>query len=381
MLSKRVYSIPKSKAAEGFKIAYENPDIISLGSGEPDFSPPKEVVEIINKLLRKGHTHYAPPLGVKELREAVSDKLRDQNNIEVEPDNVVITCGSTEAIMLSILTLVDPDDEVISTDPGYHVIGPTISVADGIQKTIKINDGKKFEINPDDLRVAISQKTKLIYLNSPANPTGAVLTRNVLEELADIVVDKNLIMLSDEAYEKFIYDGKEHVSPASLNGMENYVITTQSFSKTFAMSGFRIGYVTASKEIIEGIAKLKICSTLCTSSAFQLAAVEALKNCWNYVEKMREEYERRRELIVKRLNEIQNIKSLKPEGAFYVFPNIKDTGMTSSEFTKKVLDEAKVLIFPGTEFGVNGEGYVRISYATAYEKLKEAIDRIENVLT
>lgn len=380
MLSERVESIQKSKAAEGFRIAYENPDIISLGTGEPDFSPPEKVIEIVNELLKKGYTHYSPPIGVKELREAVSVKLRDHNGIETEPDNIIITCGSTEAIMLSILTLVNPGDEVIFTDPGYHVLGPTVNIAGGIQKTIKISDENNFEINLDDLRATIGERTKLIYLNSPANPTGAILKRKMLEELADIVVDKNLMILSDEAYEKLIYDDNKHVSPASLNGMEKYVITTQTFSKTFAMSGLRVGYVTASREVIEGIAKLKICSTLCIPSAFQIAAIEALKNCWDYVEGMRKEYDRRRKMLLERLNKIPNIRALRPEGAFYIFSNIKATGMKSSEFVKKLLEEAKVLTFPGTEFGPNGEGYIRISYAAAYEKLQEAIDRIEKIV-
>ena len=227
----------------------------------------------------------------------------------------------------------------------------------------------------------ITKKTKLIIVNSPSNPTGTVFKRKTLEEIADIAVDKDVMILSDEAYEKFVYDGAKHISMASLDGMKEYVITTQTFSKSFAMCGFRVGYAVATKDIIKEMEEFKLCTTIAAPTFSQLAAVEALKHSKKYVERMRREYDRRRKMLIRRLNKIPNVSCLKPEGAFYAFPNVTGLKMSSNEVSDFLIKKAKVATVPGSEFGKYGEGYLRLSYVTAYEKIETAIDRIEKAIS
>lgn len=379
-LADRVKVIGTSKIEESLRIIEQHPEIISLGAGEPDFPAPLNVIKSAERFLEKGYTHYSPLQGRHELREELVKKLKKDNKIGVSPEQIIITCGSKEAILLSILTLVNPKEEAIVPDPGYIAYRPIVELIGGVAKSLPLREEDNFEIHPEILKKSITKKTKLIIVNTPSNPTGTVLSRKVLEEIADIAIEKNLMIMSDEAYEKLIYDNSKHVSIGSLNGMEDRVITVQSFSKTYAMCGFRVGYAVADERIIKEMKEFKICTTLAAPTFAQLAAVEALRNSSSHVKMMIKEYDRRRKMIVKRLNEIPRMSCITPKGAFYTFPNIKNFKMSSVKVVDFLLKKAKVVAIPGSEFGKYGEGYIRLSYATAYEKILQALDRIERGL-
>jgi len=381
-VAERAKVIEESRIAESLKILESRPEIISLGAGEPDFPAPPSVIKAAQQALSKGYTHYAPLKGKSELREAIAEKLKKENKIDASPDEVIVCCGSKEAILLAMLATVDVGEEVIVPDPGYLAYRPMAEMVGGKAVSLQLREEDGFELNPDAVKKLITDKTRLLVINSPSNPTGNVFRKKLWEEIADIIVDKQLYALCDEAYEKLVYEDAEHVSLGSLNGMEKYVITVQTFSKTYAMCGFRVGYAVAPPELIKEMVEFKICTTISAPTAFQMAAVEALKSkaTQKYVEEMRREYDRRRKLLIKRLNEIDRITFTVPKGAFYFFPNITELRMSSEEAVDFLLKKAKVLMVPGTEFGKYGEGYVRLSYATAYEKIVEAMDRIENAL-
>ena len=380
-LAKRVKIIGASMIEESLRMTELHPEIISLGAGEPDFPAPPNVITAAGKFLEKGYTHYAPMQGRRELRQALVKKLKKENKIETNEDEIIVTCGSKEAILLSVMTLVNPKEEVIIPNPGYIGYRPIVEVLDGKPVSIALNEEDNFEYHPELLKKLITKKTRLIVVNTPANPTGTVFKRRILEEIADIAVDRDLMILSDEAYERLVYDNAKHISIASLNGMENHVITTQTFSKTFAMCGFRVGYAVAPEDVIKEMEEFKLCTTISAPTFSQLAAVEALKNSKKYVERMRREYDRRRKMLVRRLNQIPNISCIKPQGAFYAFPNVTGLKMGSARVTDFLVHKAKVVTVPGTEFGKYGEGYLRLSYATAYNKIETALDRIEKAVS
>lgn len=380
-LAERVRVVGESKIGESLKIMEQPHEIISLGAGEPDFPAPPNVIKSAEKFLEKGYTHYSPLEGRHELREELVKKLKKDNKIDVNPNQIVITCGSKEAIMLSVLILVNPKEEVIIPDPGYLAYRPIVELFGGLPKSLQLKEDDKFEVHPEILKKLITKKTKLLILNSPSNPTGGVLTKKVLEEIADIAIEKELMVLSDEAYEKLVYDNFKHVSFASLNGMDDYVVTAQTFSKTYAMCGFRVGYAVANETVAEKMKELKICTTLAPPTFAQLAGIEALRNSKNYVKKMIKEYDRRRKMLITRLNQLPDVHCVKPKGAFYAFPNVKSFGMKSPKFGDFLLKKAKVITIPGTEFGKYGEGYLRLSYATGYKKIEVALDRIEKAIS
>jgi len=380
-LAKRVNVIGTSMIEESLRITETHPEIISLGAGEPDFPAPPNVIQAAERFLEKGYTHYAPMQGRRELREALVEKLKKENKIDTDKDEIIVTCGSKEAILLSVMTLVNPKEEVIIPNPGYIGYRPIVEVLDGKAVSIPLKEDDNFEYHSEILKKLITKKTKLIIVNTPSNPTGTVFRRKTLEEIADIAVDRNLMILSDEAYEKLVYDKAKHISTASLNGMKEHVITIQTFSKTFAMCGFRVGYAVATEDIIKEMEEFKLCTTISAPTFSQLAAVEALKNSKKYVERMRREYDRRRKMLVKRLNQLPNISCIKPEGAFYAFPNVTNLKMSSKKVADFLIKKAKVVTVPGTEFGKYGEGYLRLSYATAYEKIETAMDRIERAVS
>jgi aminotransferase len=255
-----------------------------------------------------------------------------------------------------------------------------IETVTGVPVSVPLFEENGFEYDPEKVEELVDKRTRVLLINTPNNPTGRILKKRTLEELADIAVEHDLVVFSDEAYEKFVYDNKKHVSIASLNGMKDRVVTFQSFSKSYAMPGWRVGYAAGPKDIIESMARMHIYCGLCSPTVSQLAAIEALEGDQSCVEKMKKEYDRRRKLIVKRIEEIPKISCLKPEGAFYAFPNVKELKMKSTEIVRLFLKKAKVLTVPGTEFGRYGEGYIRLSYATSYEKIEEALNRIEDVV-
>jgi aminotransferase len=379
-LAKRVGVIGTTKIEESLRILETRKDIISLGAGEPDFPAPPNVVKAAENFLEEGYTHYSPLQGRHELREMIAKKLKKENKIDASPEEIIVCCGSKEAILLSTLVTLDEGNESIVPDPGYIAYRPIVEMIGAKAVSLPLHEKDNFEVHPEILSKLITKKTKLLILNTPSNPTGTVLSRKTLEEIADVIVEKNIIAMVDEAYEKLIYGKAKHISLASLNGMFDRVITTQSFSKTFAMCGFRVGYAAANEKIIKEMKEFKLCTTLSAPTFAQLAAVEALRNS-KYTAKMRHEYDRRRRHIIKRINEIPHMHQMKnPEGAFYAFPNITETKMKSEKFADFLLKKAKVIVVPGTEFGKYGEGFVRMSYATSYNKIEEAMDRIEKVI-
>lgn len=379
-LSERELELPTLEFPGIFKRVTADKSIISLGPGEPDFMTPKPLLDYAKKILQKG-THYANPQGLPELREAIVKKVWKDNKIKTNPENVVVGCGSQELLFGSMLTALDVNDQIIVPSPGYLGYIPPIDLVSATPVFLKLDEEDNFEINPSRLRMLIDKKkTKAIILNSPSNPTGTVLSKKLLEEIADIAVDNKLFIFSDEAYEKILYDNSKHVSIGSLNGMEDYVITFQTFSKSFAMCGFRVGYAVGPKQFIQDLTKVRHYITLTAPHPSQLMAVRALtSNMSPYINKMVKEYKRRRNFLVKRLNEL-GMPTPMPKGAFYTFSNIQKYGKSASVFARKVMNEGKVAFIPGTEFGKYGEGYIRGSYATKYEKIVEAMERLERFL-
>jgi aminotransferase len=375
-LSERTKVIGPSKIEQSLRILEQHPEIISLGAGEPDFPAPKNVVTAAKKYLDKGYTHYAPLQGKIELREAIAKKLRKENKMDVNADDVIVTCGSKEALLLAFMVSIDEGDEVIIPNPTYLSYAPIAQMLDGISVPIKLREEKNFELIVDDAKDFLTNRTKMLVINNPTNPTGAVYSKKTLEEIADFAVENDIMILVDEAYEKFVYEGK-HISLASFNGMEDHVITTQTFSKTFAMTGFRVGYAVAPENVITEMKEFKLTTTLSAPTAFQMAAIDALKNSSKYVAGMKSEYARRRKMLIKRLNEIPKISCSNPKGAFYAFPNISELGMNSEKMVDFLLQKAKVMTIPGNEFGSYGEGFIRLSYATEYKKIEHALSRIE----
>ena len=302
-----------------------------------------------------------------------------ENKIKANPDNVLVSCGSQEAIFSALLTTIDPTEQVVLPTPGYLGYLPAIGLVNGVPKYLKLEEKDKFEINPDNLKKSIDKKkTKVLIINSPSNPTGNVLSKKVLEEIADIAVDNNLYVFCDEAYEQLTYDRK-HISMASLNGMKNHAISFQTFSKSFAMCGFRLGYAVGPKKLIQEMTKVHHYVTLTAPHLSQLIGVKALSLSKKYVNSMKQKYRRRRDFIVKRLNEL-DLSTPTPEGAFYTFSNIQKFSKNSVRFSRLLMDKAKVAVIPGTEFGKYGEGYVRCSFATDYDLIDKAMNRIGKFL-
>ena len=381
-LSQKLDMIPKSMIRRLFDLASGVKDIISLGIGEPDFDTPENIKEYAKEALDKGYTHYGPNIGLPMLREAIAEKLKRDNNIYADPErNIMITVGANIGFLMSLSSFLKPGEEVLIPSPAFVSYAPATILAGGVPVEVPTYEENEFKVNVDDLKKYVTEKTRAVFINTPNNPTGTVLTRKDLEEIADFAVEHDLIIIADEVYEYIVYDGFKHFSIASLNGIFDRVITINGFSKTFAMTGWRLGYIVAHEKFIDKMVKLQMYTVTCPVTFIQYAAAKALrdKRSWEAVEKMRREYDRRRLLVWKRLNEM-GLRVFKPRGTFYIFPSIKNTGLTSQEFTEKLIREAKVVVVPGNAFGKAGEGYIRISYATSYKNLAEAMDRIENFL-
>lgn len=377
-ISERELELPDAVIGKLLKIATENKNIVSLGPGEPDFKTPKPILQHVTKVINKS-THYTTSSGLKELKEAIVKKLKKENKIKCSSENIIVTCGSQEAIFIALACIIDPAEQVVIPNPGYLTYIPALELLNGSPTFVKLEEKNNFEMDPDRIKQVIDKKkTQAIIINSPANPTGNVLSRKTLEEIADIAIDNDIYIFSDEAYEKLVYD-KEHISIGSLNGMENYVATFQSFSKTYAMAGFRIGYACGPEKLVKAMDKVSHYITLCPTNISQRLAIKALSLPNKYIEKMRLEYDRRRKFIVKRLNEI-GFKTNMPNGAFYTFSNIKEYHNNCFKFSQILLRRAKVAVVPGTEFGKFGEGYIRCSYATSLPLIKKAMDRLEKFM-
>ncbi|RLI24963.1 MAG: pyridoxal phosphate-dependent aminotransferase [Candidatus Hecatellales archaeon] len=364
-----------------FELASKMGDVINLGIGEPDFNTPENIKEAAKRALDEDFTHYTANVGIPELREAIAEKLRRENGIDVDPESeIMVTSGATQALTMAIFAILNEGEELLIPSPTFVSYSAAALFAGGVPVEVETKEEENFKVNVEELERHVSDRTKAIVISTPNNPTGSILTRRNLEEIAGFAVEHDLIVISDEVYEKIVYE-EPHFSIASLEGMKERTITVNAFSKTYAMTGWRLGYVAAPQPIIREMVKLQMYTAVCASSFSQKAAVEALKGPQDSVEKMRREYARRRELVYRRLSEMPKLSVLKPKGAFYIFPNIKATGMTSEEFSGYLLREARVATVPGRAFGRDGEGYIRISYAASYEKLEEAMDRIHEALT
>ncbi|MEM1540345.1 MAG: pyridoxal phosphate-dependent aminotransferase [Candidatus Bathyarchaeia archaeon] len=375
-LSKRSKKIPKSGIRKMFDLAQKYEGLLNLSIGEPDFDTPSHIVEAAFKAMREGYTHYTVNAGFLEFRKAASEKLRKENHIEADPEKeIMATAGAMGGLSLAVLALLDPGDEVLIPNPGFpNYVAQTV-LAGGKPVYYPLKEENDFHAKAEDIAGKVTPKTKAIIINSPSNPTGAVLREKELKNIADIVLEHDLYVISDEAYENILYDGVNHVSIASLPEMKERTVSIFTFSKTYAMTGWRIGFVVAPEEVTEAMLELQEHVLVHPSSISQMAAIAALRGPKEHVQRMLKEYAERREIITKELNSMPGVRCLKPEGAFYVFPNIKKTGMSSEKIAMYLLEKAKVMTVPGTAFGDYGEGYIRISYATSKEKIKEAMNR------
>jgi len=378
-ISKIVEKMKPSGIREFFDLVIGMKDVISLGVGEPDFVTPWNICESAIFSLEKGYTSYTSNKGLYDLRSAICRYLRNKFSLNYNPDkNILITTGVSEAVDLALRAILNRGDEVLIPDPSYVSYDPVSMLAGGRPVLIKTIEENNFKLTPSLVRKYITKKTKAIVLNYPANPTGVSYTKKELKDLSKVFIDTDLIVISDEIYDELTYDFS-HTPISTLPGMKRRTIYLNGFSKAFAMTGWRIGYACGPEEIISAMTKIHQYTMLCAPITGQLAAIEALRGGYGSVLEMKREYKRRREFIVARLNEL-GLNCPKPEGTFYVFPSIKNTGMGSIEFAKSLLKKEKVALVPGAAFGSQGEGHVRISYASSMDNLKEATQRIEHFL-
>jgi len=379
MASRRAQEVPWSGIRKMFELAAKEPDAVTFAVGQPDFATPRHIVEAGQRALEEGYTRYAPGLGFLALREAIARKVWRDNKMEADPQTeIVVTVGAMEGLLLSLMAAVDPGDEVIIPDPGYTNYESVVRVINGVPVSVPVREENDFRYSPDDVEQAITERTKVLVLNSPANPTGAVMLKSDVEQMADIAQRHNLIVLSDEAYEKLIYGGLEHVSIASLPGMKGRTVSVYTLSKTYAMTGWRVGFVVGGERLIDQMHKMQEGVVSCVASFVQQAAIAALDGPQECVGEMVAEYDVRRKFIVRALNEIEGISCVEPKGAFYAFPNISALGRSSSEVAMSLLETSKVVCVPGTAFGFQGEGYLRISYASSLQDLEEGARRIRD---
>ncbi|OGC77489.1 MAG: aspartate aminotransferase [candidate division Zixibacteria bacterium RBG_16_40_9] len=354
--------------------------IIHLQIGEPDFNTPSNIISAACRALHEGYTHYGPAAGLPELREVIAGQVSKTRNIKVTPSNVVVTPGAKPIMFFAVLALIEKGDEVIYPNPGFPIYASIIDFIGAKAVPIKLREENQFRMDVGELRKLVNKKTKLLFLNSPHNPTGSVLSYEDLKQIAEIVLKhKQLFVLSDEIYGRVLYDGIAH-SPASFPGMPEKTIILDGFSKAYAMTGWRLGYGVMPEKLATAMARLMINSNSCTATFSQRAALEAMSGPQEEVEKMVAEFRRRRDVIVQELNSIPKLSCQIPRGAFYVFPNIKKTGWKSKKFADYLLEEAGVAVLSGTSFGKFGEGFVRISYANSLENIKEGLNRIRKAV-
>lgn len=382
-ISKTVASIPPSGIRKFFDIVQTMPDAISLGVGEPDFISPWHIREAAIESIRNGETAYTSNAGSPVLRKNIAKYMEMRFGLSYDAmKEIIVTVGASEAIDLSMRALIEPGDEVIIPDPSYVSYVPNVTMVNGVPVPVKTKAENDFRITPEEIESAITLKTKAIILPYPNNPTGAVMEKHHLEEVAKVIKKHDLIVISDEIYAELSY-GIEHVSIASIEGMRDRTIVINGFSKAFAMTGWRVGFVCAPAEILSVMLKIHQYVIMCSSTMSQAAANEALERAFedNFkdVKHMHDDYDMRRRLIYKSLNNM-GLQCFEPKGAFYIFPSIKSTGLTSEEFAKKLLESQHVAVVPGTAFGLSGEGFVRCSYASSLKNISEAMDRIKRFL-
>ncbi|MBC7114189.1 MAG: aminotransferase [Archaeoglobi archaeon] len=379
MISRKVEEIPPSGIRKFFDLLLGMENVISLGVGEPDFVTPWRIREACIYALEEGYTSYTSNWGIYELREAISRSFMKEHSLFYSPENeILITTGASEAIDLAIRALVDPGDEVLIAEPCYVSYRPCVILSHGIPVSVPTREENEFRLTAEDVEERITERTKMLILNYPNNPTGATMRKKDLEEIADVAVEHDLVVLSDEIYNKLTYAGK-HTVFSSLEGMKERTVVVDGFSKSHAMTGWRIGFALGPSKIIAAMMKIHQYTMLCAPITAQMAALEAL-NSDGEMREMINEYNRRRMLMVNGLRKI-GLKCFEPKGAFYAFPSIKETGLSSQEFAERLLKEKGVAVIPGDVFGEGGEGYIRCSYAVSREKIKEALGRMEEFLS
>ena len=378
-LAQRVAGLKPSGIRKFFDIVATMKDVISLGIGEPDFTTPEPIIQAGIRSLQSGETHYTSNAGLLELRQAIAGRLESLYRIAYDPaSELIVTVGVSEALYLAMTAILDPGDEVIIPTPCFVAYQAEVILAGGTPVELPTFAVDNFQVRPDALKAAITPRTKAVLLGYPNNPTGAAGVREVLLEIAKIAEEYDLVVISDELYDRLVYE-TQHVCFPALPGMRKRTVLLGGFSKNYAMTGWRAGYAAAPADILRGLLRVHQYTIMSAPTMSQLAALEAINNGDEYVVQMRDEYDRRRRLIVGGLNEL-GLPTFEPHGAFYAFPSIANSGMTDDEFAQKLLEEEKVAVVPGSAFGAGGAGFVRCSYATAYEKLEEALRRIDRFM-
>ncbi len=379
-LSKTIVEIEPSGIRKFFDIVNEMQEAISLGVGEPDFDTPWHIRDEGIYSLEKGRTFYTSNAGLKELKTEIAKYMNRRFDLTYDPDHeILVTVGGSEAIDIAMRAMLDPGDEVLIPQPSFVCYPPCATLANGVPVIIELKAENEFRLTAKELEAAVTPKTKLLVLPFPNNPTGSIMERGDLEEIAEVIIRHDLYVLSDEIYSELTYGDTSHVSIASLPGMRERTIVINGFSKAYAMTGWRLGYACGPRLILEQMFKIHQFAIMCAPTTSQYAAVEAMKNGDEDVARMREEYDGRRRYLLYRFREM-GMECFEPYGAFYMFPCIREFGMTSEEFAERLLESEKVAVVPGTAFGTCGEGFVRISYASSLENLKEALERIEHFI-
>tara|TARA_B100001123_G_scaffold30162_2_gene31706 strand:- start:9354 stop:10520 length:1167 start_codon:yes stop_codon:yes gene_type:complete len=362
--------------AKARKLEAEGKDVIHLEIGEPDFDTPQNIINEASRALANGFTHYGPSPGSVDLRSTIAEEISTTRNIDVSGDNVVVTPGGKPIMFFAILALVDEGDEVLYPNPGFPIYESMINFVGGVPVPMRLYESKDFNINIEEVAKQVTERTKLIIVNSPNNPCGSVIDKEGLRAIAKIAEENDIVVLSDEIYSRFLYGGQHH-SIASFPGMVDRTIILDGFSKTYAMTGWRIGYGVMPVDLVEPISRLSTNSVSCTASFTQVAAIEAMNGPQDQAEAIVAEFQKRRSVIVDGLNSIPGIRCALPEGAFYTFPNVTGTGKTSREFADGLLQDAGVACLAGESFGQYGKGYIRFSFANSTENIERALDRIE----
>ena len=356
-------------------------DIVHLEQGEPDFTTPNHILEAAVEAMRKGFTHYTEINGTLELRQAIAEKLERENGIEADPEKeITVTSGSQEAMFITALGILNPGDEALILDPYYPAYFEDTLLAEAVPVTVPLKEEENYHVNMETLEKRITKKTKMIWICNPSNPTGHVFSKEDLEVIAEVAKRHNLIVFADEIYEKLLYENSRHTSIGSLPGMEDRTITVNGFSKAYAMTGWRIGYIAAEKKLSATLRKLHYYTALCPNSISQKAALAALTGPQNCVQEMVKEYDRRRRLVLNELEKIEGLSYVKPKGAFYVFPNFSSFEESDEAMALYLLKKAGVVTVPGSGFGEAGKGHLRISYSVSYKHVEEGMKRIKECL-
>ncbi len=380
MITKRVAEIPPSGIRKFFDIAAQMDDVISLGVGEPDFVTPSHIRDAGIVSLKKGRTYYTANAGIAELRKEISTYLKRRFNLEYDGlSEILVTVGGSEAIDLMIRSIIGPGDEVLIPEPCFVCYSPCVTLAGGTPVPIVTKAEDEFRLTPQQIKEKLTAKTKLLILPFPNNPTGAIMEREHLEAIAEVIKESNIMVLSDEIYAELTY-GQKHISITQIEGMRERTVIVNGFSKAYAMTGWRLGFACGNADIIKAMTKVHQFAIMSTPTTSQYAAIEALKNGDNDIERMRQQYDYRRKFIVDGFRSM-GLDCFEPKGAFYVFPSIQKTGLSSNEFAEKLLRSKKVAVIPGSAFGASGEGFIRCSYAYSIENIRTALGRISEFVS